>query len=214
MTSIAAKPLTKSMALLLALIILLPSCATQTQTGAAVGAGAGAVTGGIVGGLLGGRQGAAIGILAGGLVGAGVGALVGNHLDKQVADRATAARRADYSPTQGTRVEIQRSDLSPVPAAPGTTVVSKVEYSVLAPNPGATVPVTEVRSIQKDGQIVMGPEQRQVSKPQGVHVSEYQFKVPSGTPAGQYTMLTVLDVGQGPGAQRQTAQSALTIATP
>ena len=191
-------------------VVLLAGCATQTQTGALVGTGAGAAFGAAVGGAFGGSKGALLGAAVGGLVGAGVGAAFGQALDKQVADRSAAAQRVAYVPSQGTRVEIQGSSVAPAPATAGTTVVSRVEYSVLAPTPGAMVALTEARYVQRDGQTVMGPDQRQVSKAQGTHVSEYQFTIPQGTPPGPYTMLTVIEASGAP-EQRKVAQTALNV---
>jgi hypothetical protein len=198
----------KAMAAIL-VVALLAGCATQTQTGAAVGVGVGAAVGAVAGAIFGNQKGVAIGAATGAAVGGVVGALVGQHLDQQVADRAAAARQINYAPSQGTRVDIQRSDVTPMRASPGTTVVASVEYSVVAANAGTPVTLSETRVIQRDGETIRR-EQRQLSKPQGVHRSAYEFKIPDGMPEGPYTLMTVLEA-PGTSQGRRTAEVTLNV---
>ncbi|MGH7321263.1 MAG: hypothetical protein ACRELA_16770 [Candidatus Rokuibacteriota bacterium] len=186
-------------------------CATQTQTGAAVGGAAGAGLGAIIGGLMGGQKGALIGAGVGAVAGAGAGALIGRYLDQKVADRSAAARRVGYVPRSNDLVEVQRSEVVPRAVKPGQSVVSRVEYSVLAPNPDQRVEFRERRVVQRDGQTVIGPVERQIRKEQGVHQSAYEFQLPGDTPAGQYTVVTVVELGEGTSAQRKTAEVPLTV---
>lgn len=97
-------------AVLLAFVMLLGSCASSRQTttqpdlssnngtgvrkdgmnkttkGGLLGAGGGAVVGGVIGGLLGGGRGTAAGAILGAAVGGGAGALIGRKMDKQAAE--------------------------------------------------------------------------------------------------------------------------------
>ncbi len=191
--------------LVLTLAVGLAGCATKTQTGALVGGAAGAGVGALVGALIGGPRGAAIGAGAGALVGAGAGALVGRYLDRRVGDRATAARQVGYVPMSGNLVEVQKSEVEPLPARPGQSVVLRVEYSVLAPNPDQRVDLKEWRAIRKSGETVMGPVERDARREQGVFTSAYQFQVPSNMAPGEYTVLTVLETGDG---QKRAASEA------
>ncbi len=189
----------------------LGGCATQTQTGTAVGGLSGASIGALVGGLAGGGKGAGIGAAAGAVLGAGVGALVGQYRDQQVADRAMAVRQTGYYAAQGTIVTIQSGGVSPVPAKPGDTITSRVQYSVLTSHPSDTVVLMETRAVEKEGKIIMGPVQRQVSQPQGAHESEYQFQLTKEALVGQYVLLTMLETTQNGVVQRQMNRSLLII---
>jgi hypothetical protein len=195
--------------LTLALAVGPAGCATQTQTGALVGGAAGAGVGALIGALVGGSRGAAIGAGAGALVGAGVGALVGRHLDRQVGSRADAARQVGHVPSSGNLVEVQKSEVEPFPARPGQSVALRVEYSVLAPNPDQRVELKEWRAIQRSGATVMGPVERGTRREQGVFTSTYQFQVPSSMAPGEYTVLTVLETGDG--QKRVASESRLVV---
>jgi hypothetical protein len=186
-------------------------CATQTQTGAAVGGAAGAGVGAVVGGIVGGGKGAAIGAAAGALLGAGTGALIGHYRDRQVADRETAARQAAYVPAQGTVVMV-RTEVVPVPAKPGDTITANLGVSVLTPDPAEVVTLVDARSIQKDGQTVIGPAQRQITVSQGSYESTVPIELPKEMPAGQYVLVTVVQTTKnGVVTQSQTSQSALPV---
>jgi len=180
-------------------------CATKTRTGALVGGAAGAGVGGIVGALVGGTRGAAIGVGVGAVVGAGTGLLVGRYLDRRTGDRAAAARQVGSMPRDRDIVEVQKSEVEPLPVKAGQSVVLRVEYSVLAPNPDQRVELTEWRAIRKSGETVMGPVERDTRREQGVFTSAYQFQVPSNMAPGEYTVLTVLETGDG---QKRAASEA------
>jgi hypothetical protein len=195
----------------LLLSVIADGCATQTQTGAVVGGAAGAGVGAVVGGIVGGGKGAAIGAAAGALLGAGTGALIGHYRDRQVADRETAARQAAYAPAQGTVVMV-RTAVVPVPAKPGDTVTANLGVSVLTPDPAEIVTLVDARSIQKDGQTVIGPAQREITVSQGSYESAVPIELPKEMPAGQYVLVTVVQTTKnGVVTQSQTSQSALPV---
>jgi outer membrane protein OmpA-like peptidoglycan-associated protein len=68
---------------LAALVVVGPSCATNTQTGAAVGAGGGAVIGAIIGKAAGNT---AAGAIIGAALGGAAGAIIGHYMDEQAAE--------------------------------------------------------------------------------------------------------------------------------
>ena len=99
------------LAVLLAFVLLLGSCATSRQTtndgslsdangtgvrktgklnktakGGLLGAGGGAIVGGVLGSIIGGGRGTAAGAILGAAVGGGAGALIGRKMDKQAAE--------------------------------------------------------------------------------------------------------------------------------
>jgi len=98
------------LAVLLAFVVLLGSCASSRQTtngslsdangtgvrktgklnkttkGGLLGAGGGAVVGGVLGSIIGGGRGTAAGAILGAAVGGGAGALIGRKMDKQAAE--------------------------------------------------------------------------------------------------------------------------------
>jgi len=79
----------KFMAVVLSVLMLLPSCGTATKNGTLIGAGSGTAVGALIGGLIGkNTAGTLIGAAVGGAVGTGAGYLIGKKMDKAKAAAA------------------------------------------------------------------------------------------------------------------------------
>src|SRR5438552_5612435 len=78
--------MSKNIGIVIVVVALSASCATNQGKGAAIGGGGGAVLGAGIGALAGGGKGALIGAAIGAGVGAGSGALIGRYMDKQQAE--------------------------------------------------------------------------------------------------------------------------------
>ncbi len=185
-------------------------CATRTQTGAAVGAAAGAGVGAAVGGAAAGKRGALIGAAAGAAVGLIIGALVGRHLDQRTGDRAAAVRELGRPAAEGNIIDIRRYEVVPAPAKPGQTIVVRMDYFVVAPNPDQKVDLREWRVIRRDGQDVTQPDYRQLRVEQGTYTSQYRFRLLSNTPPGRYSVVTILAT-EGEVSHQKVAEAALVV---
>jgi Glycine zipper len=158
---------------------------SRTGQGAAIGA----VVGGLLGAATGGDRKA---ILTGAVVGAAVGAAIGNYQDRQVASRAEAARRVALA--NEPKLEIDGHGNQPQRVKPGAAVESQVGYTVLAPGHAQDMLVTESRVLVRGGETFpLG--KREVTRPQGSHVSTLRFTLPADLPKGDYQLVTTIASG-------------------
>ena len=201
-------------ALLVAAVVAtsLGGCATRTQTGAFVGGGAGAVLGGVLGGLFGPKKdrekAIAIGAGVGAVLGAAIGGAVGRYLDQRIGDRAQAVKQLDYVPSQGNVIQVERSEVVPVPARPGQKIVVRMEYYVVAPIPDLRVDLRVWCEIKHDDGSVMERLSDKIRMEQGMYTSTYEFQLPPDTRPGKYTILTTF---RTEGGNHQTAQATLIV---
>ena len=177
----------------------LVGCASMTNT--EKGAAAGAVAGGILGGILGDTKGAIIGTFAGAIV----GAVVGNYYDKQTASRAEAAQKYEYT-AKDEKLEIENSSIVPEEIASGSTVESRVQYTVLAPAETKQIKVTETR-ILANGNERLELAKREVVRAQGTHISTMKFTMPKDIEKGDYTLISTISDGK----RTKTAKSLLKV---
>lgn len=135
-----------------------------------------------------------IGALIGGAVGSVAGALIAPELERS---RAEAVAHSHYKPKQGHRLIVEGAEVVPALPRPGDEVRVKVRYSVLAPDPQATVPVTETWQFlfknQPVGEPIRKPTQ---NKAQGGYSSTYKFKVTPDFPPGNYHVLVTVSNGR------------------
>ena len=169
-----------------------PSQTSQTQQGVAIGALLGAVLGAATNKGDRGR-GALIGAVAGGMV----GGIIGQYRDQQTASRAQAAQRYGLpDPSAGQRLEIETASLNPASAGPGGAVDSSVNYTALAPADGGAIEVREVRTLVAADNSTLQLGDRQVSRAQGSHQSNFRFTMPADFPRGPYRLVTTVQAGQ------------------
>lgn len=167
-------------------------CATSSQTGATAG------------GLGGAEIRAAIDKAAGGgglietLIGKAVSALAEGVIAPQLErSRVEAVTHSHYTPQQGHRLIVEGAEVVPAVAKPGDEVRVKVRYSVLAPNPQATIPVTETWLFKFKNQPVGEPIRKPIQyKAQGGYSSTYKFKVTPDFPPGTYQVLVTISNGK------------------
>lgn len=170
----------------------LTGCATSSQTGAAVGGLSGAGLGAAISAATGGN--AWLGALIGGAVGSVAGALIAAELERS---RAEAVAQTRYTPRQGHRLNVEGAEVVPSLARPGDEVRVKVRYSVLAPHPQATVPVSETWQFKFKNQPVGEPVRKPMQyKAQGGYSSTYKFNVTSDFPPGNYHVLVTISNGK------------------
>lgn len=126
---------TKALILILSILIVLPSCATQTkqQKGTAVGAGVGAIAGAALGQAIGRDTkatilGAAIGAAVGGLAGNQIGA----YMDRQEQELRNVVAESNASIAAAEQASVQR-DADVLTATFKSDVFFKVDSAVLLP---------------------------------------------------------------------------------
>lgn len=154
----------------------------------AIGAGAGVVGGAVVGGILGGKRGAVIGGLLGGLA----GGAVGHYFDEQARDRVRTNREYAYSPSQGTRLQIESLRIDPAALAPGDTVHINLTYAVLTPNADDQILVRETRKILRNDQVV-GETSIDISREGGTWRSTVPVTLPVNAATGNYRVTATVE---------------------
>ncbi len=177
----------KAMAVVLCISVLglFWSCAEMdnTQTGALIGAAAG--------GLLGAKlskehpeMGAAIGAAAGALA----GAIIGNYLDKKLKSAQDTAKTYQYTPSQGTMVNVENVRMEPSVIKPGQKAKLVINYAMLNSDPNQTIPVMETRQIMSDGKSLkkIGPMSK--NRNAGTYVTEQEVTFPQNIPTSMYTL--------------------------
>lgn len=170
----------------------LTGCATSSQKGAAVGGLSGAGLGAAISAATGGN--AWLGALIGGVVGSVAGALIAPELERS---RAEAVAQTRYTPKQGRRLILEGAEIVPAIAKPGDEIRVKVRYSVLAPDPQATVPVSETWQFKFKNQPVGEPIRKPMQyKAQGGYSSTYKFNVTRDFPPGNYHVLVTISNGK------------------
>ncbi|MBI5419210.1 MAG: hypothetical protein HZA60_03885 [Deltaproteobacteria bacterium] len=172
---------------------LLYSCAQTTQAvrenpRTTIGAGTGVVGGAVVGGLIGGKRGAVLGGLLGGLT----GGAIGHYLDQQEKDLAETSREYGYSPSQGTRLKIEKVRANPAVLAPGETVNINLTYAVLTPSAGRQVLVRETREILANGSTV-GKTSIEIGREGGTWRSTVPVTLPANAARGNYRVIASVE---------------------
>lgn len=134
------------------------------------------------------------GAIIGAAAGAIVGAVIGSYYDKQAASRAEAAQKYEYK-ARGEKLEIEESGTTPDEVAPGATVESYVQYTVLSPDEEVKKKITESRTLVR-GKDTTDLAKREVVRAQGTHVSTMKFTMPKDVEKGDYTLITTITDGR------------------
>ncbi len=153
----------------------------EEHRGAAVGAGVGAATGAAAGEAIGNHP------VVGALLGALVGGAIGNYAYDQRRNREQTISNYDYEPASGTQLSIENVSATPQQISPGNTVDLKVTYALLTPIADQSVPITELRKVEHNNQIVANPEVS-VQHTGGTYTSTIPIKLPSTAAPGEYTV--------------------------
>jgi hypothetical protein len=164
--------------------------------GASAGAGAlgGAATGAALGAIIGAATGspatgAWVGAASGALVGGVGGYLYAQHRNSEISSQQAAASAYNYQPSQGNVVNIDQVSANPSVVARGQQVNLGMQYTFLTES-GAPTPVTLVREVYFQGQMVGQPYQTTVSNPNGTFSDTVAYSIPSNASPGNYTVIS------------------------
>ena len=165
-------------------------CETTGQS-----AGLGALIGGGAGAVIGNQSGHA---LEGAAIGAAAGALTGVVVHKIQARRARTAEETaqqySYTPTQGLKLQMERSEVMPNPTSRGQEVESQVQYALLGA--GAGMEVTETRALLRGGQLIQQVSSESQVRTDGTWVSSQRFRLPSDLQPGVYSVSARISTAQ------------------
>ena len=181
-----------SVVLCISILGLSWACAeiSNTQTGAIIGA----ATGGALGAKLYKDKplvGAAIGAAAGALA----GAIIGKYLDRKQKSAQETANAYQYSPSQGTMVQVEDVHMEPYVIKPGQKAKLVINYALLNSDPNQAIPVKETRQILSDGKSLkkIGPLSK--NRNAGTYVTEQEVTFPQNIPTAAYTLNGTVEAG-------------------
>ncbi|MDD2900879.1 MAG: glycine zipper domain-containing protein [Syntrophales bacterium] len=188
-----------AIAMVLILGVALAGCATESgyyDPGRSAGAGAlgGAATGAALGAIIGAATGspatgAWVGAAAGGLVGGVGGYLYAEHRNSERRSAQAAAQSYNYSPSQGSVVDINQVYVNPTQARPGQSVSLGMDYTILTPN-NAPVTSTLYREIRVGGTTLGQPYQTTVTNANGTFSDQVNYSLPNNAQPGNYTVVS------------------------
>jgi len=189
--------LAKPVALVCCAGLLLQGCGwIEQHQKTLIGAGIGAAAGAGLGYAVRGKKGAVVG----GLLGALAGGLIGHYMETRDKGAQETKRAANYTPEQGTRVDLAGVAADPNQVAAGGKVYLQATYAVLAPNDQAEVPLVETRVVTYQGTKVAELVSN-VSRQPGTYTTQVPIDLRPDSPKGSYE-LTVSIAGAGTSTQR------------
>ena len=117
--------------------------------------------------------------------------------------RSAQARSADQDqklygytvPANGTEVKIRNITAVPETVRNGETLKISMDFSVIAPKGSQNVVVQETMTLKKDGKVLKKLGDESQSQAVGGRVSEVDFKIPAGMPAGTYVIEQKVQAG-------------------
>ena len=188
-----------AMAMVLILGAALTGCATESgyyDPGRSAGAGAlgGAATGAALGAIIGAASGnpatgAWVGAAAGGLLGGVGGYLYAEHRNSEISSSRAAAQSYNYSPAQGSVVDVNRVYVNPSQVQAGQSVSLGMDYTILTPN-NAPVNSTLYREIRLGGTTLGQPYQTTVTNSNGTFTDQVNYGLPNDAQPGTYTVIS------------------------
>jgi hypothetical protein len=182
----------------LVLVVAVLGCETYGGS-AGVGALAGTGIGAIIGNQSGhAGEGALIGAVVGGATGLIVKDVMVNAQKKR--DAAAAAAAHQYQPAEGKRIYTESAMVTPNPVKPGSPVNASMQYSVLGTGSGA--PVTETRTLQRDGKTLTTVSDKTFQRTDGTWESTCTFTVPPNAEPGTYQLIQTVKVPDGTSVQK------------
>lgn len=191
----------KLLAIAMVLIFAATLAGCQTESGyydPGRSAGAGALGGAAGGAALGAIIGAATGSPAtGAWVGAATGAIVGGvggylyaqHRNSQIRSAQAAQQSYNYSPAQGSLVDVNRVYVNPSQVRPGGQVSLAMDYTILTPN-NVQVNSTLYREIRVGNSMLGQPYQTQVTNTNGTYSDQVNYGLPNNATPGTYTVVS------------------------
>lgn len=166
------------------------------------GCATGRDAGGLIGGLIGAGVGAVtskhnpiLGAIVGGTLGTIAGSIVGDYADRQEQSRQEVLRELRYRNYYGKKIQIRESIADPAVVRPGERVSLRTSYYVLSPLPDEKMRVLESREIIFNGESIMRPLVREITRYQGLTSSTLSLPIPREALEGEYTVITTVDNG-------------------
>lgn len=170
---------------------------SRSKKGAVIGAITGALGGYVRARLLGHDpyKEAAAGAVAGALA----GYLIGRRQDTLYGSRDEAVARLAYDPAQGYVLAVEEVRFEPPRIAPGGTAHVYVRYLVVGPSQAEDLTVKAFTGIKFDGQYMnaIGPDTLVVPRGGGIVETRSAVTVPSGAPAGSYSIEALFEDALG-----------------
>jgi hypothetical protein len=176
---------------------MIASCSTSSDS-----------TNQVLGGLGGAALGAGIGALATGgdttavLAGAAAGAVAGwaavklvQYHSEQTRSATEEAKALGYRSSDGTVVKIRGASVSPERARPGDNLNLIMDYAVLAPQGTSSVAVSEIWTLEKDGEKLASVPPKQESRVPGGWQTRAGIDVPKNASKGTYVVKNRVEAG-------------------
>lgn len=111
-------------------------------------------------------------------------------------DREEAVAKANYCPTGGCVLRMDRVDISPFRARKGDTLTLTTTYTLLTPEQ-IPIPVTFSREIFYQGKSLGKVKDIDARNRNGTWNREITFTLPQNAPVGDYTLVTKVSTGFG-----------------
>jgi hypothetical protein len=99
------------------------------------------------------------------------------------------------APTSGSEVKIRNITTVPEIVKTGDTLTISMDFSVMAPSGTQDVNVRETMTLKKDGKVLKQLFDESKTQSVGGRVSEADFKIPNGMPAGTYVIEQKVQAG-------------------
>jgi predicted lipid-binding transport protein (Tim44 family) len=185
-----------AIAVVVCLAVSLVGCATEggyysPERSAGAGALGGAATGAALGSIIGAATGspatgAWVGAATGGLLGGIGGYLYAEHRNSETRSAQAAAMANNYS-GQGNVVTVDSASANPSVVRPGQTVSLGMTYTILTPS-NVPEPVSLVREVRVNGQMVGTPYQTTVNNANGTYSDYINYVLPNNATRGTYVV--------------------------
>jgi hypothetical protein len=97
----------------------------------------------------------------------------------------------NYSPSEGMRIVIEKVFVHPQAIVPGAYFDLNIRYALLSPYAYNWTPITEIRELFYDNEIVGRPEAH-VSLLDGTYTTTVRIRLPKNVPVGQYQLVATV----------------------
>jgi|GEM_PF-1686903 len=120
----------------------------------------------------------------------------GSYSDIRRQEREEAAARANYCPTSGCVIRLDRLTLTPRRISRGQSVRLDLVYTILTAD-DVGIPVTISREVFFQGVSVGKTSARNLRTPNGTFEQSVEFTLPPASKPGTYTLKAVISTGYG-----------------
>lgn len=98
-------------------------------------------------------------------------------------------------PITSTTVKIRNANATPSQIKRGQSVIANTEYSVMVPNQGQQVQVTEISTLKKDGKILLKSENAPAMREAGGWDMKIEIPIPDDAEPGTYVIEQRIEAG-------------------